>query len=71
MSDEGVQGAFRFIKTLWKGMTTYRGGPAPAARQGGLDRDAAAIRRHSHQTLAKVTGTTIGRRRTFNRPLPP
>jgi leucyl-tRNA synthetase len=65
-SDEGVQGAYRFIKRLWKAVHEH----VAAGAAGPLDRDALsdaqrAIRRQAHQTLAKVTDD-IGRRRTFN-----
>jgi leucyl-tRNA synthetase len=65
-SDEGVQGAYRFIKRLWKAVHDHVSrGAAPAldvAAQGEAQR---AIRRQAHQTLAKITDD-IGRRRTFN-----
>jgi leucyl-tRNA synthetase len=65
-SDEGVQGAFRFIKRLWKAVHEHvaRGAAAPLDKDGVNDTQR-AIRRHAHQTLAKVTDD-IGRRRTFN-----
>jgi leucyl-tRNA synthetase len=51
-SDEGVQGAYRFIKRLWKAVHEHvLGGPVP--------------RLEAHHTLAKVSDD-IGRRRTFN-----
>jgi leucyl-tRNA synthetase len=65
-SDEGVEGAFRFMKRLWKAVHQHvAGGPAPAVDAGvltGAERD---LRRQVHETLAKVTND-IGRRRTFN-----
>ena len=65
-SDEGVQGAYRFIKRLWNAvqehMAAGAAGPLDKAR---LDEPQRAIRRQAHQTLAKVTDD-IGRRRTFN-----
>jgi len=65
-SDEGVQGAFRFIKRLWKAVHEHVSGGAVAALDKGALNDAQrAIRRQAHQTLAKVTDD-IGRRRTFN-----
>jgi leucyl-tRNA synthetase len=79
-SDEGVQGAFRFIKRLWKavhehvtaGTAAAHAALAAAAESGvPLGGDPApseaqrALRRQAHQTLAKVTDD-IGRRRTFN-----
>ena len=65
-SDEGVQGAFRFIKRLWKAVYEHASaGPAPAPDRSGLTEGQRTIRRQAHQTLAKV-GDDIGRRRTFN-----
>jgi leucyl-tRNA synthetase len=65
-SDEGVQGAYRFIKRLWKAVHEHvaAGAVGPLERSGLTDEER-AIRRHAHQTLAKVTDD-IGRRRTFN-----
>jgi len=65
-SDEGVQGAFRFIKRLWKAVHDHvtSGSTEPIDRSA-LSEPQRALRRHSHQTLAKVTDD-IGRRRTFN-----
>jgi len=90
-SDEGVQGAYRFIKRLWKAVHDHVTAPV-AGGAGGIATGAAAtgghtsgaetaaaetrggsalteaqraLRRHAHQTLAKVTDD-IGRRRTFN-----
>jgi leucyl-tRNA synthetase len=66
-SDEGTEGASRFLKRLWKlvhghvSATPQPGRPQPAA----LGAGARELRRHAHQTLAKV-GDDIGRRRTFN-----
>jgi leucyl-tRNA synthetase len=65
-SDEGVQGAYRFIKRLWKAVHDHVSQGAPAALDKTSLNDAQrAIRRQAHQTLAKVTDD-IGRRRTFN-----
>ncbi len=65
-SDEGVQGAFRFIKRLWKAVYDHVShGPAAPLDKAALSEAQRALRRHSHQTLAKVTDD-IGRRRTFN-----
>ncbi|HEX3398444.1 MAG TPA: leucine--tRNA ligase [Steroidobacteraceae bacterium] len=65
-SDEGVQGAFRFIKRLWKAVFDHVSrGPAPPLDKSALTEAQRALRRQSHQTLAKVTDD-IGRRRTFN-----
>jgi leucyl-tRNA synthetase len=66
-SDEGVQGAFRFIKRLWKAVHEHveAGGLPPPLDTLTLNQSQRAIRRQAHQTLAKVTDD-IGRRRTFN-----
>ena len=65
-SDEGVQGAYRFIKRLWKAVHDHvTGSPAAALDPASLDEPQRAIRRQAHQTLAKITDD-IGRRRTFN-----
>ena len=65
-SDEGVQGAYRFIKRLWKAVHDHVSrGPAPALDKARLNDAQSAIRRQAHQTLAKVTDD-LGRRRTYN-----
>ena len=65
-SDEGVQGALRFIKRLWRAVYEHvSAGAAGPLDKEGLDDAQRAIRRQAHQTLGKVTDD-IGRRRTFN-----
>ena len=65
-SDEGVEGAFRFMKRLWKIVHGHvQAGPAAAPVPAALDAAQRELRRQVHQTLAKV-GDDIGRRRTFN-----
>jgi leucyl-tRNA synthetase len=65
-SDEAVQGAYRFIKRLWKAVQEHVAqGAAPDLQKGALNDAQAAVRRIAHQTLAKVTDD-IGRRRTYN-----
>ena len=69
-SDEGVQGAYRFIKRLWKAVHEHVAagalyGVMEPLDKAGLNDAQRAIRRQAHQTLAKVTDD-IGRRRTFN-----
>ncbi len=65
-SDEGAEGASRFLKRLWKAVHAHlaAGARAPLdpAALGAADR---ALRRIAHQTLAKVSDD-YGRRRTFN-----
>jgi leucyl-tRNA synthetase len=65
-SDEGVEGAFRFMKRLWRAVHQHvADGPAPALDPAALDAPQRDLRRQVHETLAKVT-VDIGRRRTFN-----
>jgi leucyl-tRNA synthetase len=65
-SDEGVEGAFRFMKRLWKAVHQHVSqGPAPALEPAALDDAQRSLRRLVHETLTKVTDD-YGRRRTFN-----
>ncbi len=65
-SDEGVEGAFRFMKRLWRIVHAHvQGGSAGAPVVAALDPAQCELRRQVHQTVAKV-GDDIGRRRTFN-----
>ncbi len=65
-SDEGVQGAYRFIKRLWKAVHDHvAAGTTSALDMESLNSVQRTLRRHTHQALAKVTDD-IGRRRTFN-----
>jgi leucyl-tRNA synthetase len=65
-SDEAVQGAYRFIKRLWKAVHEHvAGGSVPPLERPPTSEPRRALRRQAHQTLAKVTDD-IGRRRTFN-----
>jgi leucyl-tRNA synthetase len=65
-SDEGTEGAFRFLKRLWKAVHTHlAGGARQALDPAALSATDRALRRLAHQTLAKVTDD-YGRRRTFN-----
>ncbi len=65
-SDSGVEGANRFLKRLWKLVTTHSAGGAVAALNANeLDDNQKAARRKTHETIAKV-GDDYGRRQTFN-----
>ena len=65
-SDAGVQGAHRFLKRLWKLVAEQRrAGPAEALDVAGLNDQQRALRRKTHQTIAKVSDD-YGRRQTFN-----
>ncbi len=63
-SDEGVNGAFRFLRRLWRTVQQHvTEGEAPAVDQ--LDDRQRELRRTVHQTIAKVSDD-VGRRYTFN-----
>ena len=66
-SDEGAQGQYRFLRRLWKAVYDHTvAGPPPQRPQWGQLRGAAAdLRRHTHQTLVRVSDD-IARRRVFN-----
>jgi len=65
-SDEGVQGASRFIRRLWHAVYEHvAAGPAPALQASVLTGAQRELRRAAHQALAKATDD-IGRRRNFN-----
>jgi leucyl-tRNA synthetase len=65
-SDEAVEGQLRFLRRLWKAVHEHvAAGPAPRLAPEALSAPARELRRHAHQTLAKVADD-IGRRRTFN-----
>jgi leucyl-tRNA synthetase len=65
-SDEGVQGAARFIRRLWNAVYEHvAAGQAPPLEAGALEPGQRELRRAAHQALAKATDD-IGRRRNFN-----
>ncbi|MGE5241973.1 MAG: leucine--tRNA ligase [Bacteroidota bacterium] len=65
-SDEGVAGANRFLKRLWRLVAEHVNAGLPARTDlASLTGPLKELRRLAHQTLAKVTDD-IGRRRTFN-----
>ncbi len=65
-SDEGVAGANRFLKRLWRLVAEHVNAGLPAKTDlTVLPEPLKELRRLVHQTLAKVTDD-IGRRRTFN-----
>ena len=67
-ADAGVEGAFRFLKRLWKQVYDHLqqsgavNGPTPVA---GFSPELRVLRFQLHQTMAKV-GDDLGRRHTFN-----
>jgi len=65
-SDSGVEGAFRFLRRLWFMSTEHiTAGPVEALNADALNTEQKTIRRHVHDTIAKVSDD-IGRRQTFN-----
>jgi leucyl-tRNA synthetase len=65
-SDEGVQGAWRFIRRLWTAVYEHVSADAPpAVTPHALTPAQRELRRAAHQALAKSTDD-IGRRRNFN-----
>ncbi len=66
-SDAGVEGAFRFLKRLWKFVFEHagRGLAAPTTSKDNLAAPLKDFRRQLHQTIAKV-GDDYGRRKQFN-----
>jgi len=69
-SDEGVQGAHRFLRRLWKAChdhvsTAGAGAGASGDAATALSAEDRDLRRLAHQTLAKVKDD-VGRRRVFN-----
>ena len=65
-SDEGVAGAHRFLRKLWKTVAVHLGrDAAPELDPAALSDAERAVRRKTHQTIAKVSDD-YGRRQTFN-----
>ena len=65
-SDSGVEGANRFLKRLWKLVAKQLATAARASLDvAALDEQQKAVRRKTHETIAKVSDD-FGRRQTFN-----
>ena len=64
-SDSAVEGANRFLKRLWRLVQRQLEAAAPALDPGALDERQKALRRKTHETIAKVSDD-YGRRQTFN-----
>jgi leucyl-tRNA synthetase len=65
-SDDGVQGASRFLKRFWNAVQTHAAkGDVPTLDPDSLNDAERDLRRKTHQTIAKVSDD-IGRRYTFN-----
>ena len=66
-SDSGVEGAFRFLKRLWKQAYTHNeaGGSAVALDKSSMTDEQQTVRRFVHQTIQKVSHD-VGVRTIFN-----
>jgi leucyl-tRNA synthetase len=65
-SDDGVQGSYRFLKRFWQAVVDHAaGGSVEKADPAALNDAQKALRRKTHQTIAKI-GDDIGRRSSFN-----
>jgi leucyl-tRNA synthetase len=65
-SDAGVEGAYRFIKRLWKLVANHvAAGDPKSLAPDSLDEVQRSVRRKTHETIAKVTDD-CNRRHTFN-----
>lgn len=63
-SDSAVEGQFRFLKSLWR-LVNEHAGTTPPAAAGEQTEDLKTLRRHIHETIAKVSDD-ISRRYKFN-----
>lgn len=64
-SDTAVEGAYRFLKRLWRQVYTHVQNPIPALTVDELTEAEKTLRRQVHETIVKVSDD-IGRRYTFN-----
>lgn len=65
-TESGVEGAFRFLKKLWKAVANHCDAGAPGEfHPEKLDDQQKGLRRKTHETIAKVSDD-FGRRQTFN-----
>ncbi|MEM7283002.1 MAG: leucine--tRNA ligase [Pseudomonadota bacterium] len=64
-SDEGVEGASRFLKKLWRLVADHVNNSSLSDDFGSLNTEQKELRRQIHLTIEKVTDD-IGRRHTFN-----
>ena len=65
-SDDGVQGAHRFLKRFWNAVHNHVAlGNVPSLNVDELNETQRNLRRKTHQTIAKVSDD-MGRRYTFN-----
>ncbi|WP_045857160.1 leucine--tRNA ligase [Teredinibacter purpureus] len=65
-TETGVEGAFRFLKKLWKAVAAHKLAGSPGTLEASaLDDKQQDLRRKTHETIQKVSDD-FGRRQTFN-----
>ena len=64
-SDAGVDGSHRFLKRLWRLVQEAKPASSDTLKTATLDKAQKALRRKTHETIAKVSDD-YGRRQTFN-----
>ena len=65
-SDDGVQGAYRFLKRFWHAVHAHVDAGRPVELDtSGLSDEQKGLRRKTHETIAKISDD-IGRRHSFN-----
>ena len=64
-SEQGVEGASRFLKRLWRQVLEHCETRDAALPEGGRDQACTDVRRAIHETITKVSDD-VGRRYTFN-----
>ena len=64
-SDAGVDGSHRFLKRLWRLVQEAKPASPDTLKTATLDKAQKALRRKTHETIAKVSDD-YGRRQTFN-----
>jgi len=64
-SDSGVEGSYRFLKRLWKIVSSHQPLPLVDFSTLELDKEQSALRRKTHQTIEKVSDD-YNRRHTYN-----
>ncbi len=70
-NDSGVEGAFRFLKRLWRLVAEHvEAGNTGTLNPASLDDAGKALRRKTHETIQKVSDD-FHRRHTFNTPIAP
>ncbi len=64
-SDSGVEGSFRFLRKLWRMVTTHDAADVVPLREVSLTEEQKGLRLKTHSALEKISDD-FGRRQTFN-----